>query len=305
MPVADVDLEDRITRFTTGFGSRGGYRIPTRDERRTVTEGVALLLDGKQDEARTRLAEADFVVKELTDGASGRHFAEVSDAVTRTDGTNRGWGRVYVGLGAPPRWSVQVPHPIADADTERLGVRVLRNSPGGVMVLAGAHRTAGKGDAADVAHRTDSVFHEIVAELMGRGLPGVQLHGFADESFPRYDAVVSTGAGGGAVEDGRRLAKAFRAAGLEVCRAWERECELSGTDNVQGRVAEREDRRFLHVELNASARADAAGLDEAAGCSRVSATIRRIAGVTRSRRGRAPGKDPYAVIAATLRRVEG
>jgi hypothetical protein len=263
-PVAEVDLEDRVTRFTAGFGSRGGYRIPTRDERLTVTQGVALLLDGKQDAARTRLAEVDFAVQEFTDGAGGRRFAEVSDAATRTDGTNRGWGRVYVDLGAPPRWSVQVPHPIADVDTERLGARVLRSSPGGVMVLAGAHRTAGKGDAADVAHRTDSVFHEIVEELMRRGLPGVQLHGFADESFPRYDAVVSTGSGDRAVEDGRRLAKAFSAAGLEVCRAWERECRLSGTDNAQGRAAARENLPFLHVELNGSTRADAVGLDESA-----------------------------------------
>ncbi|MGI5402113.1 hypothetical protein ACQEVG_22240 [Streptomyces sp. CA-135486] len=263
-PVAAVDLEERIARFTAGFGSRGGYRIPTRDERQTVAEGVALLLEGHQNEARTRLAEVDFTVQTFTDGAGGRRFAEVSDAVTRTDGTNRGWGRVYVDLEAPPRWSVQVPHPIADVDTERLGARVLRSSPGGVMVLAGAHRTAGKGDAADVAHRTDSVFHEIVKELMRRGLPGVQLHGFADESFPRYDAVVSTGSGRRAVGDGRRLAKAFRSAGLEVCRAWEHECRLSGTDNVQGRAAARENLPFLHVELSGSTRAVEAGLDESA-----------------------------------------
>ncbi|GAB2946141.1 hypothetical protein GCM10027075_53460 [Streptomyces heilongjiangensis] len=32
---------------------------------------------------------------------------------------------------------------------------------------------------------------------------------------------------------------------------------------------------------------------KSAGCSRVSATIRRITGEVRSRRGRVPGKDPY------------
>ncbi|GGU60008.1 hypothetical protein GCM10010274_56060 [Streptomyces lavendofoliae] len=39
-----------------------------------------------------------------------------------------------------------------------------------------------------------------------------------------------------------------------------------------------------------------AGRMRSAGWSRVSATIRRITGVVRSRRGRAPGKDPYEVI---------
>lgn len=262
--VSKADLEDRVARFTEGFGARGGYRIPTRGERRAVTEGVALVLDGKETEARTRLAEVDFTVRTFTDTVGGRRFAEVSDAAARTDGANRGWGRVYIDLDAPPRWSVQVPHPIADLDTERLGARVLRGTPGGVLVVAGAHRTAGRGDAADVAHRTDSVFHGVVSELMDRGLPGVQLHGFADDSFPRFDAVVSTGSGNHAVADARRLATAFGSAGLRVCRAWERDCKLSGTDNVQGRAADREDRRFLHVELNTSSRADEAGLEASA-----------------------------------------
>ena len=39
-----------------------------------------------------------------------------------------------------------------------------------------------------------------------------------------------------------------------------------------------------------------AGRIRSAGCRRYSATIRRMAGVVRSRRGRAPGKLPYFVI---------
>ncbi|CAM5298436.1 hypothetical protein SALBM311S_05038 [Streptomyces alboniger] len=35
-----------------------------------------------------------------------------------------------------------------------------------------------------------------------------------------------------------------------------------------------------------------AGRMKSAGCSRVSATMRRMTGVVRSRRGRVPGKDP-------------
>lgn len=259
--VPGVDLEERVTEFTRGFGERGGYRIPTADERRTVTQGVALLLDGDQEGARRRLAEIDFTVQSFTDTASGRHFAEVADSAGSSGPENRGWGRVYVDLGAKPSWSVQVPHPVADQETERLGARVLRGSPGGVMVLAGAHRTAGEGDSADVAHRTDSVFHQVIEELMKRRLPGVQLHGFANESFPEFDAVVSTGAGDRAISEAKTLSTALTGEGLEVCRAYARTCKLAGTSNEQGQMAADEKLRFLHIELARATRTDNARVD--------------------------------------------
>ncbi|MCP3755796.1 hypothetical protein [Streptomyces sp. TBY4] len=252
----EADLEKRITGFTQGFGERGGYRVPTADERRAVTQGVALLLDGDQDGAHRRLAEVDFAVQSFTDSASGRHFAEVADQAGGPGPGNRGWGRVYVDLDARPSWSVQVPHPIADQETERLGARVLRGAPGGVMVLAGAHRTAGEGDSADVAHRTDSVFHEVVEELMQRRLPGIQLHGFANESFPEFDAVISTGAGDRALSEAKALSTALTGEGLEVCRAYVRKCKLAGTSNEQGQVAADGNFRFLHIELARAIRTD-------------------------------------------------
>ncbi|MCJ1678166.1 hypothetical protein MTF65_12585 [Streptomyces sp. APSN-46.1] len=287
-----------MTRFTSEFGMTGGYRAPTSVERAALVEAVSSLFDGNPEEARTRLAELDYALDTFTDKASGRRFAEVSDAAARPGSANRGWGRVYVELGERPRWSVQVPHPVADRDTERLGVKVLRAAPGGVMVLAGAHRTAGKsgddaadgaaedaadeaaggggeaegeGDVADMAHRTDSVFHAVIAELTRRGLPGIQLHGFADDSAPGTDAVVSTGAGDAAVEDGVRLAGVLRGKGVTACRAWATHCKLSGRTNEQGRLAAARETRFLHLELSRSVRASP---------RRMAATADAIASVT-------------------------
>ncbi|WP_107047231.1 hypothetical protein [Streptomyces sp. NRRL F-2664] len=281
----DIDLLDRVTRFTGQFGVTGGYRAPTQTETAIVGDGVSALLDGNVDRARRRLAEVDHRVDTFTDTAGGRRFAEVSDAVGRSGSAHRGWGRVYVDLGAPPRWSVQVPHPVADQGTERLGVRVLRGAPGGVMVIAGAHRTAGsaagsgaagaegagdetdaggEGNPADMAHRTDSVFHAVVTELTRRGLPGVQLHGFADDSVPGSDSVVSTGAGRRAVDDAERLAEKLDGQGLAVCRAWSAPCRLSGRTNEQGRLAAEHGTRFLHVELSRTLRSGSRRLDETA-----------------------------------------
>ncbi|MFH7596594.1 hypothetical protein WDV06_16045 [Streptomyces racemochromogenes] len=284
-----------MTRFTSAFGVRGGYRTPTRAERDVVVEGVSSLLGGNLEEARTRLAAVDYRVDTFTDGPGGRRYAEIADAAPDSGSAARGWGRVYVDLGAPARWSVQVPHPIADQDTERLGVAVLRGAPGGVMVLAGAHRKAAggpggggsesdsesdseEGDAAgdgsgsggggtgeaDVAHRTDSVFHAVIAELTRRGLPGVQLHGFADSTVPGAGAVVSTGAGDAATADAARLAAGLAARGVRPCRAWSGSCRMSGRGNVQGRLAGELGTRFLHLELARSVRADPARRDEVA-----------------------------------------
>lgn len=287
-PVArDTDLLTRVTRFTSQFGVTGGYRTPTRAEREILMEGVSALFEGNVDKARTRLADVDYRLDTFTDEPGGRRFAEVAevaDAASRPGSANRGWGRVYVDLGGPPRWSVQVPHPIADQDTERLGAEVLRGAPGGVMVLAGAHRraaagsdegaeagggsgegedAAASGDAADMAHRTDSVFHAVVAELTRRGLPGIQLHGFADSSAAA-GAVVSTGAGTAAAADAERLAEQLRDRGITPCRAWTDACRLEGRGNEQGRLAAEHGTRFLHLELARFVRADPRRTTEAA-----------------------------------------
>ncbi|WP_369218443.1 hypothetical protein [Streptomyces flavofungini] len=241
-------LERIITDYTSGFDEDSGYRRPTREDRRTLAESVALLLDGKRSEAERRLADMDFAVRTVRDPVGGRRYAEVAD---RSEGgaAPRGWGRVYIDLDSPVRWSVQVPHPVADRNTERLGAQLLSRAPGGILVVAGAHREAGRGDTADVAHRRDSVFHAICAELVRRGLPGVQLHGMADDSAPKHDIVASTGRGRDAVTEGRDLADALRERGYDVCRAWARKCPLEGRTNLQGRAAAFHDVPWLHLEF--------------------------------------------------------
>ncbi|MET8683113.1 hypothetical protein ABZV77_02770 [Streptomyces sp. NPDC004732] len=242
------NLTELVGAYTAGFGTDGGYRRPSRADRRAVAAGIGLLLDDRRSQAERRLSDVDLTVRTVTDRAAGRRFAEIADR--SDDGTApRGWGRVYIDLEGPVRWSVQVPHPVADRDTERLGTELMRRSPGGVLVLAGAHRDAGRGDSADVAHRRDTVFHAVCDELVRRGLPGIQLHGMTDDAAPGHDVVASTGRGREAVTEGRRLADALRKRDYDVCRAWVRSCPLEGLDNMQGRSAAAHDVPFLHLEF--------------------------------------------------------
>ncbi|MGW4892294.1 hypothetical protein ACWEQL_08500 [Kitasatospora sp. NPDC004240] len=243
-----TDLAARVNAYTAGFGAGSDYRVPGAAQRRAVADGVALAVEGRAERAVAELAKAGYRMTELTDTATDRRLVEIADAAEETE-AKRGWGRVYVDLSARPSWSVQVPHPVADSRTEALGVDVFRGAPGGVLVVAGAHRRADEDGASDPAHRTDTVFSAVLEALAAHGLPGIQVHGFDEGSLPGQDAVVSTGtaAPGPAAE---RVAERLGAAGWTVCRAWQEKCgRLEGATNVGGRFAAGLGVPWLHVEL--------------------------------------------------------
>ncbi|MET8697810.1 hypothetical protein ABZW10_02860 [Kitasatospora sp. NPDC004723] len=249
-----VDLVERIDAYTGAFAV-GAYTAPDADQRRAVADGVVRTLDGRPDEAGRLLAGVGYRLTEFTEAVSGRRTAEIADA---SGADPRGWGRIYLDLSTPAGWSAQVPHPVSDSRTEILGAELFRQAPGGVLVLAGAHRRAGADGSADVAHRGDTVFAAVVEALATRGLPGLQLHGFDEGSLPGTDAVVSSGAGT-AGEAAERTAAALEAAGLVVCRPWQQKCgQLAGTTNVGGRFAAGLGVTWLHVELANALRTDPA-----------------------------------------------
>ncbi|MFE1323433.1 hypothetical protein [Streptomyces sp. NPDC058741] len=256
-----VDLRSRILTYTAELGRDDAYTPPDDTARERVAETVGRLMDGETAEAGRALTPLGLKVTRLTDTESGRRYDEIAAA---RPGRAEGWGRLYLTADSDVRWNVQVPHPVSDRDTEGLGVRLLEDNPGGSLVLAGAHREAGRRDAADVAHREDSMFHAVVVALQKRNVPGVQLHGFAKESHRPYEAVLSTGAARRALTEAAALADGMEADGLRVCRGWSARCPLEGTRNVQGRVAERHHATFLHVELSPDARGDGTDAEAAA-----------------------------------------
>ncbi|MFH9010804.1 hypothetical protein ACH4C6_05470 [Streptomyces sp. NPDC017943] len=257
-----VDLRSRILDYTAGFEPGAAYTPPGDDERARLAEGVGRLLDGDAAAAQRLLAPLGLAVTRLTDTDSGRRYDEI--AAARSAGDAASWGRLYVTADSALRWNVQVPHPVSDRATEELGVRLLEEEPSGALVLAGAHRRAGRAGEADVAHSEDSAFHTVVDELQKRGVPGLQLHGFAQTSDRPYEAIVSGGAAQKASGEASALADRLEADGLRVCRGWSARCPLEGTRNVQGRSAERRHAPFLHVELSPDARDDGPDADETA-----------------------------------------
>ena len=251
-----VDLSARISRYVAPFRAGQGYRAPTAVERSAVADAVAELVAGRGSAGRARLGSVGYRVNELRDRATGRLVDEVADADPARE-SGRGWGRIYLDLSAAARWTVQVPHPVADQNTEKVGAAVFEAEPGGVLVVAGAHRRAAPDGAADVAHNADTVFAAVLDRLARAGLPGIQVHGFDEGSLPGVDSVFSPGAAapGPAV---LRTAEALTAAGFSLCRPWLEGCgQLAGTTNVEGRYAASIGVPFLHVELSPSVRAEA------------------------------------------------
>ncbi|MGW3120762.1 hypothetical protein ACWDBW_27040 [Streptomyces sp. NPDC001107] len=252
-------LADELREYVDHFPRSGGYRTPTRSERTAVAEAVTGTLRGSRSlAAQHLLRQIDYRLTRHQLADSGREVAEIAEPTEHMVGTGRGWGRVYVDLGAPLRWSVQIPHPRSDLHTELIGAELFARVPGGVLILAGAPRDAAAGRTADMAHSSRTVFNAVCDALVTRRIPALQVHGFADAGSPGHDVVLSTGPAG-RTPTARAAADRIEAQGFRVCRAWSDDCDgLEGRTNVQAGTAADLGVDFLHVENSYSLRSDPA-----------------------------------------------
>ncbi|GHE75992.1 hypothetical protein GCM10017786_01090 [Amycolatopsis deserti] len=251
-PSTEPDLLTRVSELAAGLSPRAPYRAPTTAERDDAATGILAVLENHHPGADgEKLGRLGFATTRGTDLVTNRRYTLVASR----PGDERGWG-FYLADEDTPRLVVEVPHPNSDLHTENTGIALYRQQPGSVLLMAGAHRRAG-GRAADVAHREDSVFHALAAELMRKNLPQLQIHGFDDASLPDKDIIISPGAGK-ATDAHRATATALEDAGFTICRSWTDSCsDLEGKTNVQGRLAAELQTPFLHLETNRTVRESA------------------------------------------------
>ena len=229
-------LAGRVTAFLATQYAEQPYRDPTDAERAAAVGN--------------RFAELGFSSVEGVDEVTGRRYA-----LHTSPPDERAWGAVLVDLSAPVRLAVEVPHPRTDIGTEWIGLDVFRAVPGSVLLIAGANRRAA-GELADVAHNENSLYQALSVDLARRGVPQIQLHGFADLNLPDHDIAVSTG-GDRPNPLAARIADGLAEAGFDECRAWAQKCgRLEGTTNVQAKAAAAIGAPFAHVELSNRVRTD-------------------------------------------------
>ncbi|MFI9641360.1 hypothetical protein ACIG87_15065 [Micromonospora sp. NPDC051925] len=253
-PPAAVDPGVLVTDFVGRLKPTDPYRNPDADERRAARKAMTLLLAKDRaglDEASGILAGLGFTASRGHDLQTGRDYALF---VTGAGG-ERPWGLIMMDLSQPVRLAVEVPHPNSDLHTEDVGLRLFRAVPGSIMLVAGAHRRAGN-QQADAAHNPDGLFHLVSDRFARNKINQIQLHGFAEQSLPDEEVVVSNGQkrSNPAL---RRTADALAGAGFVTCRAWSTRCgELEGTTNTQAEAARKQGAVFLHLEITWVVRRD-------------------------------------------------
>ncbi len=248
--VAGVDPAVTVTSVAAGVSSTQSYIMPTTGERVDSGNGLARLAIGDLAGATTLLGQLGFTITTDLDPTTGRRYAM---AVSETT-TARPWGLYLVDLSTPLGLCIAVPHPKSDANCEQLALRLWRAVPGSVLAMAAVHRGASSGDA-DHSRNIASVFHHLWTTVVGpRGVPQIQIHGFANTTAPEQ-AVVSTGTGP-VTPAAMRIADEIAATGLVTTRNWDgtANTNLDATTNGQGIAADTNSWVWVHVELNRTVR---------------------------------------------------
>jgi hypothetical protein len=248
-----ADPARAVTDFVGRLKPSAPYRDPTGEERRRTLDAVDLLLDdpSRLGEATALLTQVGYAGSAGTDPDTGRRYA----MFTTEAGSDRAWGMLLVDLSRPPKLAIEVPHPNSDLRTEDIGLRLFQAVPGSVLLVAGAHRRAGD-QRADAAHNADGMFQVITGRFARQAVNQIQLHGFAEQSLPDEDAVISSGQRRSSPPL-RRAADALNEAGFVTCRAWAAKCgQLEGTTNSQAEEARRQGSVFIHLEVTWAVRRD-------------------------------------------------
>ncbi len=249
------ELARIVARDVAAMRRDGPYRPPRAEDLAALPELARAILTGDVVAAAAAGAALALTAHRCRDGT----------LLLRSDpASERSWLTLAMRAGVRPAVLVEIPHPNADLHTEEVGLAVRSRCPGAVYLQAGAHRVAGAPRGArergafpaDVAVRADTVFSRLAAALTARGLPQVQLHGFADRPGPGVDVVLSPGASRpGPLLDA--VVAAVRATGERVGTGDDpRWAGLLGRRNVAGLVAAHAGTEFVHVELSRSLRRD-------------------------------------------------
>jgi len=265
-PERTADVPAAVRAFVElQHGDDEGYRIPGRAAREDLAAATGALGGGDRDEAARLAGRHGYAPVDGPDGSVLLRPRRLPDA--------RGWGLIVVRPAGAPLL-VEVPHPRSDQDTDDLGARLAAAASARYLIVAGARRGL-DGGAADPSHREDALLHAVHVALVRRGIPAVQVHGYADENLPSADVVVSPGdADTGPLH--RAVADAVEGMGLRTCRTERERCPgLEGRTNVQSRASAQAGVPFVHLEVSRRVRAEPASRE---GLARAVARAARLLG---------------------------
>lgn len=255
------DLVSYVNDYVGRNPGRGSnsYEVPSSRARASMSDAWRAVINGDLQKAADLAGPLGYGVVRYTDVATNIQVVLLAERRTVDGVWDRGWGLFGWAPTNEAAMIVEVAHPVADVDTEDMGVVAFRAASARGLLVAGAHRYANVDGAADVAHRTDSVFHA-VHDLTLTAAPDVlQPHGYADSTV-EHDVVVSRGAAPSTVTID--VDTALDGIPLDSCLYDGAECaELAGTRNVQGASTRAGSGDFVHLEVARRVRNDASARD--------------------------------------------
>jgi MYXO-CTERM domain-containing protein len=248
-PVA-ISLPDfmrQVRGFMPAEGSNG-YVIPSSEDRQAFQTAATSLKAGDVARAEQALAAyPDFEVLDLTDPSGDRYLA-----LAEKPPIPRGWGFfLFAQAPARPSLILEMPHPLADRDSELAGASAGAALHPAALLFAGAHRYADPRHLSDVAHTPLSIFETVHEVLLDPGRVVIQVHGFSAASHVGYPELVLSNGTTAPDAGARDLCAAILRGGVG-CSLFDGTAyaDLGAQQNVQGAStrAALGDGHFLHME---------------------------------------------------------
>jgi hypothetical protein len=258
--VASGDLAAHINSFVTAIpkGGSEAYDTPTNSEKRDMARAYNAIEAGKRWRAASIVNHLNYDVVRYKDTVTSRTLIILSERQNQDGSWPHAWGMYIFSPKAPSHATVEVAHPVADWNTEDVGVETFRKANAEDLFIAGAHRYANSNGSADVAHAQTSVFQGIHEAAIEPPTNVFQPHGFSQTEHPNCgEAVVSAGTAP-PTQLAQEVHGALRNAGFEVRLYDGVVCsQLGATTNVQGKSTRAIGANFLHVETIRSIRDNA------------------------------------------------
>jgi len=258
--VASGDLAAHIDSFVSLIpkSASEGYDTPTNSEKRAMARAYNAIEAGKLSRAASIVDHLKYGVVRYTDTITSRKLILLSERQNQDGSWPHAWGMYVFSPKATSYATVEVAHPVADRNTEDVGVETFREANAEDLFIAGAHRYANSNGSADVAHAQTSVFEGIHEAAIESPTNVFQPHGFSQTEHPNCsEAVVSAGTAP-PTQLAQEVHSALQNAGFDarlydgiVCS------QLGATTNVQGKSTRAIGANFLHVETIGSIRDNA------------------------------------------------
>jgi hypothetical protein len=253
------DLLEMVRHFASRIPGRDseGYDPPGISEADTMARAFEAMRGADAPAASAVVAALDYSVVRYTDTRTERRLLVLVEH-QRPDGSwPHGWGMYIVDPEAQRDVVVEVPHPVADMDTEIIGAQLFRALGAADLFIAGANRDADRDGSSDVAHAEGSAFDALHRAALTPASTTIQIHGWDASSHPEIDAEVAVSSG--SVPPGPlavAIANALTNAGIRACLYDGVHCvALGATTNVQGASARAAGAPFVHLELSSTLRA--------------------------------------------------